>query len=450
MPRRVGAQQTRNVKYFGAKGDGVTDDLAAFTAALAVSGFTVEVPPGTYRVSNTVTIASDRHLHLANGAVIKRFSTDAATTPVIRMTGNYGKLTGQGTILSENASPSGVVHVGPSVQTVLANLNWNEISDIKISGVRANGNIGLLLTSSDATPPTGAGEGSNYNSRFSGLKIQSVGTGIQLEENCNAHTFSDCFFYRINQYCYRTIGNTENTYYGGFTHDSADVTVCKLEDADYNLFYAIQAEPGNSLDWAVDTAYTVGTKRAANNNVYVCTVEGTSAASGTGPSGTGTAIVDGVGALRWDYTQPEDAHLCDIDADCSYSQVWGHGNTGHSVINDSPNSSVLTHGLLSIRQVKLKPGTTTTAPFGFEAGVLKTTAAAGEVEFDGTHFYATPSTVRKRIVMVSTAAAAPTTGTWVVGDLVYNTAPAAAGYLGWVCTVAGTPGTWKGFGLIEA
>jgi hypothetical protein len=45
--------------------------------------------------------------------------------------------------------------------------------------------------------------------------------------------------------------------------------------------------------------------------------------------------------------------------------------------------------------------------------------------------------------------ASPTTGTWRVGDIVYNNAPASAGYIGWVCTVAGTPGTWKTFGLIS-
>ena len=45
---------------------------------------------------------------------------------------------------------------------------------------------------------------------------------------------------------------------------------------------------------------------------------------------------------------------------------------------------------------------------------------------------------------------APTTGIWAKGDICWNTAPSAAGYIGWVCTVAGTSGTWKGFGLIEA
>jgi hypothetical protein len=39
--------------------------------------------------------------------------------------------------------------------------------------------------------------------------------------------------------------------------------------------------------------------------------------------------------------------------------------------------------------------------------------------------------------------AAPLTGTWAQGDIFSNSAPAAGGTPGWVCTTAGTPGTWK-------
>jgi hypothetical protein len=46
--------------------------------------------------------------------------------------------------------------------------------------------------------------------------------------------------------------------------------------------------------------------------------------------------------------------------------------------------------------------------------------------------------------------AAPTTGAHVVGEVCWNTAPAASGTVGWVCTAAGTPGTWKTFGTIAA
>ena len=45
--------------------------------------------------------------------------------------------------------------------------------------------------------------------------------------------------------------------------------------------------------------------------------------------------------------------------------------------------------------------------------------------------------------------AAPVAGTWVQGDIVYNKLPTSGGYIGWVCTVAGTPGTWKTYGLIS-
>lgn len=44
---------------------------------------------------------------------------------------------------------------------------------------------------------------------------------------------------------------------------------------------------------------------------------------------------------------------------------------------------------------------------------------------------------------ISFAAAAPTTGTAKKGDIVFNTAPAAGDAALWVCTTAGSPGTWK-------
>jgi len=44
---------------------------------------------------------------------------------------------------------------------------------------------------------------------------------------------------------------------------------------------------------------------------------------------------------------------------------------------------------------------------------------------------------------------APSAGTWRRGDIVYNTAPSGSGFIGWVCTASGTPGTWKTFGAFS-
>ena len=51
---------------------------------------------------------------------------------------------------------------------------------------------------------------------------------------------------------------------------------------------------------------------------------------------------------------------------------------------------------------------------------------------------------------VSYDTAAPTTGIWAVGDIVWKTNVAAAGSPGWVCTTAGTPGTWKTMAAVSA
>lgn len=52
-------------------------------------------------------------------------------------------------------------------------------------------------------------------------------------------------------------------------------------------------------------------------------------------------------------------------------------------------------------------------------------------------------------IQISTGTAAPTTGYWNLGDIVFNSNPTSGGYVGFVCITAGTPGTWKTFGAIS-
>lgn len=47
-----------------------------------------------------------------------------------------------------------------------------------------------------------------------------------------------------------------------------------------------------------------------------------------------------------------------------------------------------------------------------------------------------------------TANGIPTSGQWNTGDIVWNATPQEGSYIGWVCTVQGTPGQWKPFGKI--
>lgn len=63
----------------------------------------------------------------------------------------------------------------------------------------------------------------------------------------------------------------------------------------------------------------------------------------------------------------------------------------------------------------------------------------------------TPSASRMtRSRALTEGTAAPASGTWKRGDIVFNTSPSASGTVGWVCTADGAPGTWKTFGAISA
>ncbi len=54
--------------------------------------------------------------------------------------------------------------------------------------------------------------------------------------------------------------------------------------------------------WTVSTAFALNALMTANGNLYKCTTAGTTAATGTGPAGTGTGIADGTAV--WAYVSP--------------------------------------------------------------------------------------------------------------------------------------------------
>ena len=53
------------------------------------------------------------------------------------------------------------------------------------------------------------------------------------------------------------------------------------------------------------------------------------------------------------------------------------------------------------------------------------------------------------LLRIGKYAAPPTTGTWLQGDIIYNSAPVVGASVGWECVTAGTPGTWRSIGVIS-
>lgn len=193
---RLSPPGTVNVKSYGAKGDGVADDTAKFTAALNVDtggysdanqGGMVQVPPGTYIVSN------------------------------LDMTEGFQGLegTGMGATLKAKAAATYVVGIEGKIQCALRNLTIDGNSQashgvrVRASGTLAAENpliehcrisqcdIGLYI----APPPSGSVDQA-HGGLFQNVYINACNTGTKIwATNAQQQTFIACTIQTIDVAC---------------------------------------------------------------------------------------------------------------------------------------------------------------------------------------------------------------------------------------------------------
>lgn len=147
-----------SLRDFGALGNGVADDTAAWTAALAAmpAGGTLFVPPGTYRVTSTINV----------------------TQPSIHIEG-AGRAT---SVLQDNAN-QGVFNVTGT--------------DARIEG--------LLLGYPDGVTPnisTVALDTSSVNGRYNHLGFYNVATGAHVTGEATAQFFHDIVVIKASSSCF--------------------------------------------------------------------------------------------------------------------------------------------------------------------------------------------------------------------------------------------------------
>lgn len=203
-PVREKLADTVSVRDFGAAGDGVVDDTLAIQAALA-SATAVYVPPGTYRLTNTLTVGRARTLYGAGQSSILRGGNGGfdllhlpdgyATVRHLRLENGYAgvRLFGRD---------------GPCVQNAVTDLTiWDAACGLLLDGYTSPdqpcywNNFARVLVARPSLhgvwlTRSGSGDTPNAN-RFMAVRVYSLsapiaGSGFFVEHGKYNNAFIDC------------------------------------------------------------------------------------------------------------------------------------------------------------------------------------------------------------------------------------------------------------------
>lgn len=134
---------------------------------------------------------------------------------------------------------------------------------------------------------------------------------------------------------------------------------------------------------------------------------------------------------------------------------------GNNIINPNNTSSLSVDGVI-IEYAKNVTVTNNSiqATNSLRSAVILTDTVTGAVVVDNNNYSnstytglpintVSVQTNKSQINRINHRSSIPATGTWNRGDIIYNYLPSPGGYVGWICTSSGIPGTWKGFGTIQ-
>lgn len=141
------------------------------------------LPAGTYRIDGSIYIRNGRKLKLSKGAILRRVSAASSTDPVVYVSGQGSELQG-GAVITEKASPNGVVVCGHETLASSGYVGYWRLQDCEIRGVRTAGNYGVVILNSQSVPVASS---ANYFGLISRINIREFGVAILIAEMANAH-----------------------------------------------------------------------------------------------------------------------------------------------------------------------------------------------------------------------------------------------------------------------
>lgn len=158
-----------DVRWFGAKGDGATDDTAAFSAALSVGS--IYIPNGTYRITSPLTVSGARTLNFESRAAILKY-------------------TGQGYCIDANGWRDGLLKNGT--------IDWSQASGSECGGIHLRCRSGICAYNviRDMTFIGGTTLADRAPGRYS---IRLTGNVEQVAETSPAYGYAT--YYNLVSHC---------------------------------------------------------------------------------------------------------------------------------------------------------------------------------------------------------------------------------------------------------
>ena len=448
-----------NIKDFGAVGDGVTDDTNAFVDCLnsqpSIDGFDVYLPAGTYRIDNSALYFTRRIRFFGNSreTTVLDFSQDnnnivnapynahiifvhsnniagssTFANPIqlpVGWVGTYGEMGGLFDI--KILCNSSVIQGIGVFYNVAGNSSNILVRDANLHNMVVAALTNNLQTRGGTVGPSGLDIGGNSNNGvYINIKAQFAvnGDGIHVNgADANANLFLHPDASVNDGWGVNDASGLGNTYVQGHTADNA-----------WGAYRSIPASANRST---FVSPYAEGSQGFDNANTYYemsarAIILG---AQGVTPDGNFPAINaenDGLVAHQT---------LSVMDAADTEDTGGTYGRLGRGLFELRT-----TDGLKF--EIKRESSLYTGMWYGGAYTILFANATNGAIAANKPYFangFALDPNSSQ-----DARSAAPTTGAWVQGQIVWNTAPTAGGFAGWICTASGTPGTWKTFGAISA
>ena len=153
-----------NPRYYGAKGDGTTDDSTAFNNCLASTYAShVDVSNGTYIVRN-LSISSARTVTLTAGATLK-LKASAGADPILAISGQYTKVSGG--VFDGNKANQASTNIGIDISADDVTVQNCRVTSTSWIGIHGTGSRPVILN--------------NYvqNTDYIGIFCQTSGASIE-------------------------------------------------------------------------------------------------------------------------------------------------------------------------------------------------------------------------------------------------------------------------------